>query len=107
MRRFRLHLTLVALLTALVLPVSLQAATQPVSGTTTSALGISVSGAVALSNFSPGPIGRIVSARVTQLGPRRLGLTARIRNTGRVRGYPDRLRLHLFDAMGRIVFSAA
>jgi hypothetical protein len=55
---------------------------------------------------APPPIGRIVGARVEQLGPRRLGFSARIRNTGRVHGYPDRLRLRVLDSRGRAVFVA-
>jgi hypothetical protein len=70
MRRFRLHLTLLAVLAALTLPVSLHAATQPVSGTTSSVLGISVSGAVALTNFAPGQTATgSGSVTVTSTGP--------------------------------------
>src|SRR5919198_4915372 len=69
-RRFRLHLTLVVALAALVVPVSLHAATQPVSGTTTAVLGISVSGPVALTNFSPGQTATgSGSVTVTSTGP--------------------------------------
>jgi hypothetical protein len=54
--RFRSRRWLIGavVLAAAVFPVSAGADTQPVSGTTTSALGMTVSGAVALTNFSPG-----------------------------------------------------
>jgi hypothetical protein len=56
---------------------------------------------------APAPRGGIVGARVQQLGPRRLGFSARIRNTGPVHGYPENLRLRVLDSRNRPVFVAA
>jgi hypothetical protein len=56
---------------------------------------------------APPPRGRITSLRVQQVGPRRLRFVARLRNTGRVHGYPQALRLRVRDGRGRTVFAAA
>ena len=56
---------------------------------------------------APPPVGRIVSIRVTQVGVRRLRFVARIRNAGRVHGYPRGLRLLVRDRHGRVLFQTA
>src|SRR5205823_6322293 len=56
---------------------------------------------------APSPAARVASLKVAQVGPRRLSFRARIRNTGRVHGYPTGLRLVVRDRHRRVVFQAA
>jgi hypothetical protein len=56
---------------------------------------------------APAPRGRIESVRVVQAGPRHLRFAVRVRNTGKVHGYPSALHLRIRDRSGRTVFSTA